>query len=510
MDINLTKHTVNTEIELFSDTAEIILDGVIGNLHTGKPKKILGCYGKSAITSKNLSDKSVMLEGTTMICILYLDEDDCLCSHEHVLPFSKNFDADTSLSGGEIKAKITDERVMASLTAQNEIKLSGVLSLFVSVVKNKEQDIICDIDSKHVEQLRKTLEVTVKVGCGEKNLIAEEEISIGNGQPSVGKLIRHCATASIEEIKAINDKVMVKGSVKIYVLYLPEEGTRPQSFEDSFPFSQLVDVAGVNDGCRCDGKATVLFSDLTPRVGNDDEIRAFSVAVKLNVSVKAYCEGEVSALLDAYSTSGGCRVEKEELVFAKLKEKTKERTIARKGFEFTDGAIGSVIDMWCDLKNYFCRFEDGAFRLNATTTVCLLVYDCDGIPACYERPVEIEYAYKPEYRPENPEAECNITITHCTYTITGANTVEIAVEPQIELSVYDRIKQTFITELKEDPTLADKAPRNSSIVLYFADEGETLWDIARRYNSSIEEIKTLNSVTEDTLTAPHKFIIPTK
>jgi hypothetical protein len=77
------------------------------------------------------------------------------------------------------------------------------------------------------------------------------------------------------------------------------------------------------------------------------------------------------------------------------------------------------------------------------------------------------------------------------------------------MTVYDSKKYELVTDMCEDET-ADKACRRSSIVLYFADAGETVWDIARRYNSSVEEIKTLNAVTEDVLSLPQKFIIPTK
>ena len=72
------------------------------------------------------------------------------------------------------------------------------------------------------------------------------------------------------------------------------------------------------------------------------------------------------------------------------------------------------------------------------------------------------------------------------------------------------MKKEILVDVVQDESAAPINRRQSSIVLYFAETGEKLWDIARRYNSSVEEIKTINSFTDDVLLSPKKFIIPTK
>lgn len=510
MDINFTRHSINTEETVFCESAEIQLESSSNPIRNRTPKKILKCSSHSEITSKSSSDRAVTVEGTTALYVIYLDADNCLSSYEHALPFSKSFEVDSGMPLGEITASVTEERFSASLTGDGAVSFSGTVCLNVCVKRKVDAQIICDIDNKDIEQLRGKAEVTMPMGRGEKNLIVEEEISIGNGQPSVECLIRHNATATIDETKIISGKVMVKGTVKVYVLYLPEEGTRPQNFEDSFPFSQLVDVEGINDTCKCDATVKILFCDLTPRVGNDDDVRSFSIAAKLAVSVKAYCDDEIPAVIDAYSTKGKCKTVRDEFVFRKIRDTVTERFIAKKDLEFTDGAIGSVIDMWCEPKNFTCKFENGSLKVTGTVLVNLLAYDCEGVPDCYERPVDFEYICPKEFQLSSPETACTLTVAHCSYTIIRANTVAVAIEPQLCATVYDNLKYALLTDITEEECSGDDDRRRSSIVLYFADAGETLWDIARRYNSSVSEIKALNSVTEDILTAPGKFIIPTK
>jgi LysM repeat protein len=48
----------------------------------------------------------------------------------------------------------------------------------------------------------------------------------------------------------------------------------------------------------------------------------------------------------------------------------------------------------------------------------------------------------------------------------------------------------------------------AATVIYFADSGEKIWDIARKYNSSVEEIMRINELTENLLTNSKTLLIP--
>lgn len=510
MDINFTKHRVNTEEMLLCEAVEVPIDGNVVIYDNGRQmKKLLKSCFKAYITNKSLSDRSVRLDGTVNICIIYLDENNCLASFDHVLPFSKTIDSSVELTDGSVFAAISDERLSATPSSDNRVAINGAVCIKLCVKKPKEQHIICDIDTPDIEQLKGEAEITMPMGRAEKSLITEEEISIGNGQPSVGGVIRSSAVAMVDEAKIINNKVMVKGSYKIYVLYLPQEGTRPQSFEESFPFSQLIDVEGVNDSCRCDSKAEVVFCDLTPRVSSNDEIRSFNVSLKIMISVEAFCDDSVPVVFDAYSLTNSHRGIKNDVVLRKIKTNLSDKFIAKKKLEFTDGAVGSVIDVWCESKANSSKVEDGVLKISGVILVNLLAYDTDGIPNCYERPIDFEYTYKAEQEFENPEASYCINADHCSYTVVGANTLDVSAEIAVNGVIYDNKKNNLLTDLAENDK-ENRKSTGSSIILYFANEGERVWDIARKYNSSMHEIKELNGINEDVLTKNKKIIIPTK
>ena len=61
-------------------------------------------------------------------------------------------------------------------------------------------------------------------------------------------------------------------------------------------------------------------------------------------------------------------------------------------------------------------------------------------------------------------------------------------------------------KIKEDFPLT-KADQ-PGIVIYFADKGEELWDIAKRYNTSEDAIRRRNSIKGDVIEKETMLIIP--
>ena len=509
MEINCTKHSVTAEEKIFSANGshELKTTLPVNSGHT--PKKILKCSLKAFVTSTRISEKTAMVEGICTLCAICIDEEDRLFSAERTVTFSKSFEAGVSLSGGEVRALVDEDKLTAQISQNGQIDINGELYISVTVIRAVKENVICDIDGKNIEQRHMATGITMPMGSGEKNLICEEEISVGNGQPSVECLIRHRADAVIEETKIVGKKVMIKGSFRIYVLYLPEEGTRPQSFEEAYPFSQLMDIDGLSENCRVHAQATVIFCELTPRPDIDGDLRSFAANLKLLVTAKAYCDDDIPLVCDAFSTDKKLELSRKELCFSRIKENINEKFIARKELEFTDGAIGSVIDMWCENRSSTCRFEDGKLKIIGTIMLNLLAYDSEGVPNCYERPVDFEYAHPCDGEADMLSAQYSVTVTKCTYAMTAVNTLSIAAEPTVEASVYENCKTELITEaeLSQEKASSDRV---SSIILYFADAGENIWDIAKKYNSSISEIKELNGITEDILSEAKKFLIPTK
>ena len=76
--------------------------------------------------------------------------------------------------------------------------------------------------------------------------------------------------------------------------------------------------------------------------------------------------------------------------------------------------------------------------------------------------------------------------------------------------VYGHRDINLITDIIIDEGSSNHTENDSGVVVYFPETNESIWEIAKRYNSVVGEIKELNLITEDTVNASKGLIIPIK
>ena len=67
---------------------------------------------------------------------------------------------------------------------------------------------------------------------------------------------------------------------------------------------------------------------------------------------------------------------------------------------------------------------------------------------------------------------------------------------------------TLIEELSKDESSPKTCSDRPAMTLYFAKKGESVWDIAMRYNTRADDIMKQNELTADILPSPKMLIIP--
>ncbi len=140
-------------------------------------------------------------------------------------------------------------------------------------------------------------------------------------------------------------------------------------------------------------------------------------------------------------------------------------------------------------------------------SVSLVVIDTDGVPVLCEREAELQYERSVE------GAECMICepqleIGGCSCTLTGDGKADFKAEICIFAAVFKSVREKVITSLEvKEGTGKNK---KSALVIYFCSGGESLWDIARKYSTTVEEIMAENELTADYLENKTMLMIPVK
>lgn len=109
-------------------------------------------------------------------------------------------------------------------------------------------------------------------------LTFDDDFNVPDVKPDISKIIKEQGQINISDIKAMNGKVMVKGTLNFIVLYVSEDGSRPiHNIVGEIPFDEVVNM---DETC---GEDNILFrweiEDLTTSIINSRKLSVKSIAM---------------------------------------------------------------------------------------------------------------------------------------------------------------------------------------------------------------------------------------
>lgn len=73
--------------------------------------------------------------------------------------------------------------------------------------------------------------------------------------------------------------------------------------------------------------------------------------------------------------------------------------------------------------------------------------------------------------------------------------------------VFTQNSKNLLVDLEFDEKNKIDKTNKPSVVVYIVKEGDTLWKIAKKYNTTVEEIMSLNNLTSDEISPGKRLII---
>ena len=91
--------------------------------------------------------------------------------------------------------------------------------------------------------------------------------------------------------------------------------------------------------------------------------------------------------------------------------------------------------------------------------------------------------------------------------MTGGDNVEIKAVVSLDLLVLQPVKQNVIRTVELEPLDTKRVQQMPGIVGYLVQEGDTLWDIAKRFRTTGNTILEMNGKTSGILTPGDSLIL---
>ena len=469
--------------------------------------KIFKCNAMPRIVSKSLNGASVTLDGNVTVTILYCDRENRFCSYEYIYPFSKTVELPRDASGGNVIAKAKCDYITCRAVTGRKIDIHGAVGINLRVFKRRCDEIISDIDDELIEVKRITSPATVPMGYAEKYIIIEEDIPLTSAQMSIESILKTNCSVCVKETKIINDKAVVKGEMFVSVLYCPEGEGTPQIIKTTLPFSQIIDIDGVTDSCECDCKAEICVMDIKPKVTTSTEQRCIGINAKILLSCESYCSNEIPMISDAFSRKFEADIKRKNLAFEKITNTISEKFNCKKSIDL-DFNINNIIDVWCFVQNCYTKFDDGKMVVSGTLMTGIFACDENNIPVYFEKPTDFEYKIPFNETMGTPHCDPQIEVVSCGFTIISAAKIEIHTELGINAGIYEKREISLVCDMEVNENKPINRDKQCAMVIYYAGENDTLWDIAHKFSASLNEIMSVNKMESEDLYNGKMLLVP--
>ena len=294
----------------------------------------------------------------------------------------------------------------------------------------------------------------------------------------------------------------------VNITYCAENSKNPQVVKTLIPFSQIVDIGGITENCQCETKTLLSFLEVKPKTNAAGECKSFILNAKLLLCSQAYCDDPVPIICDAFSRRFEADIAREKVTFTKICDNIKERFHFKENITLNEG-MTSVLDLWCDVQSVKPIFISGKMTVCGVMIVSVVGINENGETVFVEKPLDFEYAHTLNNVTDALQCQPEVSVVSCGYTINSPTTLEIMADLALNAAVLENQGIEVITDLKINEQKLKPKQNNCSLTVYFVSGQECVWDIARVYNASVDEIIKINNIKGEYVNDGSMLLVPT-
>ena len=471
--------------------------------------RILKCNLLPVVTSHQSTGEKLIVDGMAVFKIIYISEDDSVRNYEHKIPFSKTVNLKNNVDSPIITASASSNYVNCRAVSHRRLDARGAIGLSIRAVAQHNEEIMCSASGKEIELRKKKVKLSPAVGSVFRQFAVREELELGGGKPRIVHIVNKKVCVQLTDCKVIANKIILKADLKVGLLYISDLDTRSLHRCDfSLPTSQVIDIDGVDENCRCSVVLSVQSCDIELRPDMDDEGCALDFEAMIGADIKVYCHRELMAVSDLYSTEYETSFETRPVALENLTNIIDETYTEINEFEMPDEDIEDICDVWGDGTIRNCQITSNGLVISSLLKICMLAINSEGKVQYYERVIDSEFVTDIGDINGNMVSNCSIQIMNCEFEITQDKEVKIACEVNVQASIFTQTRENFIFDVRvNEETVKDHADQ-PALTIYYADASESIWEIAKKYNTSVTEILEQNAIDDEILKSRQMLLIP--
>jgi hypothetical protein len=241
---------------------------------------------------------------------------------------------------------------------------------------------------------------------------------------------------------------------------------------------------------------------------NEQEGMGSSIDIGLSIDASAsmWEEKELVVISDAYAVGSCIDLKKKSMLFFTPLDEIRDTYVFRQDFQVSGEGVSKVVGSTCEITNVSAKKEKDKFIILANLSLSVLIKDTSGSFSNINKILDIKYEKKADYEAEEIFCFPNLNVFSLDCVEKGNNCIDVRAEINVSSSVFCKLFIDGVTDITESE---NQLVRNTNaITVYFPEKSESLWSIARRYNTTVKAIAEENELEGDTTENLKVIFIP--
>ncbi len=506
MDISLKNEEYNFLKVLSDNTVEESVEAEL-SLPEYMPEilRIIKSTADTKINSCRLVGERITVDGVCDLRMIYTAEDGGVYTFSASRPFTRHCENSDFAQCTDAIAVADTAYVNCRATGTKRAEIKAGITIKFTAYGEERVSFISEAYEAGIEQKIHCTKGASLGCCSTKHFSMSDTLTLNT---PAAFLISARGVALCGEIRKISNKIMIKGEAIVEVCYVnANDKACTERARHTMPINQIIEYDKMEERYMGDVCLTVSALDIIPKGDTQGVFTAFDISLGVSATAKMWEERELCFVTDAYSVDSALELKSVPIDIYDRVEDFSDGYVFEGDFSVSGEGAVSIVDCAGVTSNLKTAVENEDLVTSGTLTINAIIKDTTGSLSSVSKVFDFKYKHKGDYQNLNIYCQPHFSVVSADCMLKDSRTIGVRCEMNVSAWVMSRETVECVVSLsKIEKTVKSKT---NAITVYFPEENnESLWSIARRYNTTVKAIAAENNLEGETTESLKMIFIP--